>query len=272
MSQALGIWDDTYIAEADLRNYQYRVVAVGASARGCVPGTTANVPIGVLQNAPNIGEAAIVRKLGSSKVYADGAFAYGDYLAVADANGEVDTAGAAPCHIVGRAEEAAGKAHVYVEMTVLTAYLAASVAPAALTDACTESQMMEYHTSGDVVATVTAKVIGIARGAGVIDKAGFRVGNTGTDASNPLSLEGDVLINGTTIFSTKPVIAKTAADGANSFASGTGVTVGVINAAANIVAANDIITAVLTLTRTASPSDEMDTVDLFAFLTNKVGA
>ena len=271
MSQSVGILDITFQAEANLSALQYRAVTLGTAAGTVKKCGTSDIPIGILQNAPGILGAAVVRVAGTSKAYAQSSFSKGDQLAVADANGGVDTVGAAPTNIIGIALEAAGGAAELPEIFLNHAYLAATVAPAALTAACTYSHMLEYHTSGDLTASVTSKLIGHARGAGVIDKAGFVLGNTGTDASNALSLTLDILINGTTIFSTKPVIAKAAADGADSFAGGTGITVGVVDIAKNIVAANDLITMTLTLVRTATPSDELDTADVFVFVTPKVG-
>jgi hypothetical protein len=116
-----------------------------------------------------------------------------------------------------------------------------------------------YNVSGDITATQTAKALLYvpAALAGRIVSAVLAVGNTGTDASNALSIEADVLVNAVSIFSTKPAITKAAADGANTSAAGTGITVGVIDTAADDVASGELVTVTLTLTRTASPSDEM---------------
>ena len=81
--------------------------------------------------------------------------------------------------------------------------------------------------------------------------------NTGTDGSNPLSVELDVLIGGVSIFSTKPSIDKTATDGATTRTAATGVVVGVIDTTKNVGALGDVVTVTITLTRTASPADEM---------------
>lgn len=112
------------------------------------------------------------------------------------------------------------------------------------------------HISGDIAATVTARALGKARAAGTIDHAAFTLLEMGADGTDALSGEGDILINGTSIFTTKPVLAKNATDGAWSDASGTGVTVGVIDATKNIVAAGDIITFSWTLTRTTPETEQ----------------
>lgn len=270
MSQSVGVLDLTFVAEADLSDYQYCVMTYGTAAGTCKKCGTSDTPIGVLQNAPELGEAASVRVLGTSKVKADGPFSKGDVLSVADANGEVDTVSSAPAHIIGEAMEAAGKAGVYVEMLVTREFVPDSIAPAALTAATTYAQQITHNVSGDLTASITAIGIGFARGAGTIDRAGFSLQNMGADGSDALSAELDILINGVSIFTTKPALAKNAADGASTFASGTGVTVGVIDEAANIVAAGDKITATWTLTRT-SPEDEMADLCISADLKYKVG-
>lgn len=133
-----------------------------------------------------------------------------------------------------------------------------------------DCERLQAATSGDIVASVAATYLGLALQAGIIPRAVLYVANTGTDASNALSLELDMLIGGVSIFTTKPKIDKTAADGARTNVAGTGVTVGVVNAAANIVAVGDIITYTLTLVRTASPSDEMDTAKVEVQLANSL--
>jgi len=113
----------------------------------------------------------------------------------------------------------------------------------------------------DITATITSTQLFIAGAPGTIPRAGFTLGNTGADGTDALSLEMNVLINGTTIFTTKPKLlggigAAAAVDGATTYVAGTGVTVGVVNATANIVVAGDIITYTFTLVRT-TPEDEM---------------
>jgi hypothetical protein len=131
-----------------------------------------------------------------------------------------------------------------------------------------DRERLQAATSGDIVASVTATFLGLALQAGVIAGAVLHVGNTGTDASNPLSLEMDTLINGVSSWTIKPAIAKTAADGARTNVAGTGVTVGVLDPTKVALAIGDIITYSLTLTRTASPSDEMDSAHVEVQIAN----
>jgi hypothetical protein len=80
--------DWTYVAEADLRTYRYHIVKL-ATTDNLVNLATSNVDVvGVLQNAPNIGEQALVRVWGGTKLYVDGTtdVAPGDFL-TADGSG-----------------------------------------------------------------------------------------------------------------------------------------------------------------------------------------
>jgi hypothetical protein len=109
------MFDKHFTAEVDLSACQYKVVTRGTAAGQCKKCVTTDRPLGILQNAPGIGETALVRIAGFSPVVADGAFAYNDILAVLDTNGEVDTAtaltgGTATSWAVGYAAEAAGGA------------------------------------------------------------------------------------------------------------------------------------------------------------------
>lgn len=50
-------------ADLDLRNYQYHVV-VRTATGVALPGAATAIPYGILQNAPNINEAAVVAPIG----------------------------------------------------------------------------------------------------------------------------------------------------------------------------------------------------------------
>ena len=91
----------------------------------------------------------------------------------------------------------------------------------------------------------------------------FQAGNTGSDGTDPLNVKLDVLIDGTSIFSTLPQLngvltsgVAGAADGANTLAAGTGITVGVLKAlASRQFSKGDPITVTFDVTRT-TPEDE----------------
>jgi hypothetical protein len=71
MSQQAGVLDLTFKADQDLRTKQYFLVKMrgtGTPQSVCLSAAVTDLTIGVLQNKPNIGEAAVVRVLGTSKV------------------------------------------------------------------------------------------------------------------------------------------------------------------------------------------------------------
>lgn len=92
-------------ASADLTLLQFRFVIVSAAEQVNVAGVAASA-IGVLQNKPNINQAAEVVSAGVSNVVASAAITAGDDLATA-ASGKVATATAGQ-HVVGKAIQAAG--------------------------------------------------------------------------------------------------------------------------------------------------------------------
>jgi len=53
----------SYSADADLRTYQYHVVKRTATGVA-LPAAATDIPLGILQNAPNINEAAVVAVIG----------------------------------------------------------------------------------------------------------------------------------------------------------------------------------------------------------------
>jgi hypothetical protein len=93
---------DSYEAEEDLSNYQYHIVVLDAtSGKIRLPNAATDVPYGILQNAPTLGDPAVVAPLGCggiSKVVAKEALAIGaivalEYVGAADA-GKAQTAAA----------------------------------------------------------------------------------------------------------------------------------------------------------------------------------
>jgi len=92
--QQPNVNDRTYEAEGNLSASQFCAVKHGSTPRHVVVCTSTDRPIGILQNDPTLGQSAVVRQDGTSKVKADGAFTAGDILGVNDANGEIDTAAA----------------------------------------------------------------------------------------------------------------------------------------------------------------------------------
>ncbi len=104
-------------------------------------------------------------------------------------------------------------------------------------------------------ADVTKSFISPVAGTIVDAVLGLCMGADGTDA---LTCALDVKINGTTIFTTPPSIAKTAGSGGaykNTLATATGIVVGVINSAACTVAKGDNIQVVFDITRTTPETE-----------------
>lgn len=61
------VLDLSYEAAEDLTNDQYRIVVLD-TGKVRRPNATTDIPLGVLQNAPAAGEAAVVRVIGISKI------------------------------------------------------------------------------------------------------------------------------------------------------------------------------------------------------------
>ena len=90
MSQQTGVLDITFTAAADLRTKQYYIVYLSAANSVTTSINSTARAIGVLQNEPNTGEAAVVRVLGSTKVKAyQTSIAYND-LICAHTDGRAD--------------------------------------------------------------------------------------------------------------------------------------------------------------------------------------
>ena len=93
MSTEIKVLDISKEADEDLSNDQYRIVVLDAtSLKVRRPDAATDIPLGVLQNAPLIGEAAVVRPLGGgiSKIQLGATLAAGviigmEYVSAADA-------------------------------------------------------------------------------------------------------------------------------------------------------------------------------------------
>jgi hypothetical protein len=84
------ILDMSFPAAESLINDQYRFVVLTSTGTVRRPDTASELALGVLQNAPAINEAAVVRIFGVSKVVANGVIAIGtfvgpEYVSAADA-------------------------------------------------------------------------------------------------------------------------------------------------------------------------------------------
>lgn len=111
MSTENKILDMSFVAAEDLSNDKYRFVIL-ASTGIRRPDSETEVAIGVLQNAPASGEAAVVRVIGVSKLQANAALGVGtfvmpEYVSAADA-GKCKDAAAALAYSRGIILEASG--------------------------------------------------------------------------------------------------------------------------------------------------------------------
>jgi hypothetical protein len=292
---------ETRIAEGDLSAKQYRIVKDGTGERGMVLCGLGEKPLGVLYDQPQDGEAGGVAEEPFNFVLIEAGAGIAIHTDVAcDANGRVITA-VAGTHdwIVGETEESCGApaGSEYEQVVVKwnprklatdgnaviadesTLHLtggtmsmkSGGTTPTQMSAACTyKDRFLRHAIAGDITSSVTATLAERARAAGTIPAACFSLANTGADAADALSLELDILINGASIFTTKPKLTKDAADGACTDTAGAGVTVGVIDVTKNILVAKDLITYTFTLVRT-TPEDEMADALLLADAAYKVG-
>ena len=115
--------------------------------------------------------------------------------------------------------------------------------------------------SGEITANVDNISIYSPRQAGRIANAYLSVGASGKDDSNTLSLELDVKINGTSVFTTKPKIAHVSGEASQQkttlVTGDTGITQAVMDTDNNDYNPGDVISYSFDLTRTASPTTEM---------------
>jgi len=72
MGTEQAIWRETFEAAEDLSDYQFHFVILGSSGAR-LPDAEDEVSIGILQNAPESGEAAEVMIVGKSKLVANAA-------------------------------------------------------------------------------------------------------------------------------------------------------------------------------------------------------
>lgn len=111
----------TYEAAADLTAHQFRFVKLDANGKVVAIAAITDIPIGVLQNTPNVGQAAEVVVLGGTKVKASAAITLPALLGTAADGKAVDlTLPAATVHIVGQGDEPAGGADEIVSAFVNT--------------------------------------------------------------------------------------------------------------------------------------------------------
>jgi hypothetical protein len=201
----------------------------------------------------------------------------GDEVTIeADGSVSVREAGDSICGVVVDYDPAsAGIAHIRanfeaLERVVVTDIGTGEVGTTQLAAECTEKVVLTHIIEGDITSEPVDAIIGIGAGAGTIVKAGFAMLERGIDDDDALSLEMNVAIGGSTIFTTEPKIAEKAGGAATSFEAGDDIVVGVIDTTADDVAEFDVITVDWTLVRT-TPGTEANGICVYVEIEYKVG-
>ena len=119
MATKIPVFEDSYVAGADLSTHQWKGVMLTSANTVGLQGATGQ-SLGVLQNKPRQGEAACVMHIGRSPAYADGsgtAIAVGD-LVRPGTGGVFVKATAGEANIIGVAEEACTIAGGIISITL----------------------------------------------------------------------------------------------------------------------------------------------------------
>ncbi|MGW8177640.1 MAG: hypothetical protein ACWGQW_02425 [bacterium] len=125
--------------------------------------------------------------------------------------------------------------------------------------------------SGEVTVSVMGQPLGQARFDGAVVGVHAAVLASGKDDTNALSATFDVKINGVSIFTTQPAIAHVSGEASQQKttlpeAGDTGITDAVINASAAEFSAGDLINWDFKITRTNSPTTEMNSPSIMVEL------
>ena len=117
--------------------------------------------------------------------------------------------------------------------------------------------------SGEFTANQHGTPIGAVKKAGKVANVFLSCIASGKDDTNTLSFTADVFINGTSCLTTQPVIAHVSGEASQSkttkITGDTGITAAVMDQDSNSLNPGDVITYDLSLTRTASPTTEVNT-------------
>lgn len=105
MSQSIKDFERTGVAGEAMTTKQYYIVQLDASGNIEVGEGATDLLVGVLQNKPDAGEAALYRFLGTSKVVSAGSVAIGDWV-TSDSAGKAVTTTTDGNITIGRALEA----------------------------------------------------------------------------------------------------------------------------------------------------------------------
>lgn len=124
MSQSTASFERTGVAGEAMTTKKYYIVQLDASGNIEVGEGATDLVVGVLQNKPDSGEAAIYRFLGTSKVIAGGTIAIGDFVTTDSAGKAVATTTDGDV-VIGRALEAADANDIFeVQLGIHRFYIA----------------------------------------------------------------------------------------------------------------------------------------------------
>lgn len=116
--------EKTLVAGEDMREKQYYIVQLAADGELEVAEGATDLIVGVLQNKPNVDEAALYRFGWTSKVIAGGSIAIGDWVTT-DGNGKAVATTTDGNIVIGRALEAADANDIFeVQMSIQHLYIA----------------------------------------------------------------------------------------------------------------------------------------------------
>lgn len=104
MAQSVRDFEKSYTSTNDLSAAEFIIVAVDLSNDNSIVAAAASTDpiVGVLQNKPKAGVAAVVRMGGTSKVIAGGTITRGDWV-TSDASGHAVTTTTNNAQVIGRA-------------------------------------------------------------------------------------------------------------------------------------------------------------------------
>lgn len=206
------ILDISFEAAEDLTNDQYRFVVLTSTRTARRPDSETEVAVGILQNAPAIGEAAVVRLIGISKFQSNdalgvGAFLMPEYVSATDA-GKAKTSAGAPAYTRALVLEATGAEDELGSALLTSPFPAINDAVASATVVTTDvtagartytaaemigGLILRDPTGGnrsDVTATAVLLIAGIA-GAAIGSSFEFLIRNT-ADAAETITVTAGV--------------------------------------------------------------------------------
>lgn len=151
------ILDLSFPAAEDLTDDQYKFVVLISAGTVRRPDSETEVGLGILQNAPELGEAAVVRVIGVSKLHVNdalgiGTFVMPEYVSATDA-GKGKTSAGAPAYTRAVVLEASG-----AEDDLATVLLTSPFP--AVNDAVSHDTTVTTDATADVVTYTAAELLG----------------------------------------------------------------------------------------------------------------